>query len=339
MNQIKLVLSSLLLVVLAACGGRSDSDSTDAEFLKVSAELRQTLPEVDESLSSLNPEGIWRIASHSVSHISIKIYNEGNQENSDLDFESSSQLLVIIQKGNAAGNAYVIYMCDGYRSAASWKLNGNTLSNKIINDDSVYFLEQIGNLVLNDNLSLVGQDNYKYNGASTNHQASIVYAGVKISDSISFEEAQNLNIDLQINQKDASYQLSDYVINPSCFSIRQDEGEFKEYSRVTETNNTYNQSGSSFVIEMMSGNRASAYEEIIVVDAETSVINGSYSSDVNTQNFQMYNCSVEMETQNENCLESFTISTSTETNAMSASSKGESIAGEAFEVSFSYSQE
>ncbi len=338
MNQVKLIIFCLAFIVLTACGGKSDSDSTDAEFLKVSAELIQALPQVDESLFSQSPEGIWRIASHSVLNASSEIYNEGRQKKSgflDIDSEYSSQLLVIIHKDYTAENAYIVYKCDGYRGVKSWVLNENMLSYKIINDS----FEETGNLVLTANLSLVGQDNYQYNDENSDQQTNTTYAGVKISNSISFKEAQDLNIDLQINQKDSSYQLSDYVINPGCFSISQAEGELREYELTPDDGKAYKQSSSSVVIEMMDGNSISVNEGAIVIDSETSTDLSSYYSDVDWQYFQLFYCSEDWGLPDEECLKSFEMTTSTETYGMSASSKGEGLTGEAFEVSFSYSQE
>ena len=338
MNQIKLVLSSLVLVVLAACGGKSNSDSTDAEFLKASAELRQTLPQVDESLSSQSPEGIWRVASNAVHSSSHEFYNEETQESSgflDIDFESSSQLLVIIQKDHTAENAYIVYKCDGYRGEKSWALNGNALSYKIFNDSS----EEAGELVLDNNLSLVGRSSYEYHDSNSDGKNNTIYTGVKISDSINYKEAQNLNIDLQINQRDTSYQLSDYVINPSCFSISQDEGELKEYTLATDSTETYSRSSSSFVLEMMGGDNISAYEETIMLDSEVVVDNSGYFSDVDRQRLQLFYCSEDWGQSDGECLESFEMTTNADVNAMSASSKGESLTGETFEINFSYRQE
>jgi len=338
MNQIKLVLSSLALVVLAACGGKSDSDSTDAEFLKVSAELRQTLPQIDETLSSQSPEGIWRVASNEIHSASHEAYSSDIQESSgllDVSIESSSQLLIIIKKDHAAENTYAVYKCDGYRGAESWALNGNALSYEITNDSS----EEAGELVLDNNLRLVGQSSYKYHDSNSNEVNNTTYAGVKVSASINFNEAQNLNIDLQINQRDTSYQLSDYLINPSCFSISQDVGELKEYTLATDSSETYSLGSSSFMIEMVGGDNISAYEETIMLDSEVIVDNSGYFSDVDGQRLQLFYCSEDWELSDEECLKSFTMTTNTETNSMSASSKGESLAGEIVDVTFSYSQE
>ncbi|MBL4797119.1 MAG: hypothetical protein JKY50_06885 [Oleispira sp.] len=341
MNQIKLVLSSLVLVVLAACGGESDSDSADAEFLTLSAELNSTLPPVNESLSSQSPEGIWRVARHTVLNSKGGAFNESMQEISgflDVRSESYSQLLIIIEKDFTAENAYIIYTCDGYWGAKSWELEGNTLSYGNINDN-IFSPEDDGDFVLENNLRLAGQTRYEYHDSNNDHSENTTYTGVKISDSINFNEAQNLNIDLQINQRDTSYQLSDYVINPGCFSISQDEGELKEYTLATDSTETYSQSSSSFVIEMMGGDRISADEGAIVIDSETSVDLSGYYSNVNGQNLQLFYCSEDSEAPDEECLKSFEMTTSAETNAMSASSKGESLDGETVEIYFSYSQE
>ena len=133
--------------------------------------------------------------------------------------------------------------------------------------------------------------------------------------------------------------MSDDLINPNCFSISQSEGQLKEYTPATETNNTYNQSSTSFVIEMKDGARIAAYEDTIAIDKESSIDNDGYYSDIDMQYSQLYSCSPEMEAQDDNCLKSLIMTTGAETNSMSASSKGESLTGEAFEVTFSYSQE
>lgn len=343
MNCVKLVLSSLVLVVLAACGGKSnsdstDSDATDAEFLKVSAELKETLPQLDESLSSQSPEGIWRVASNAVHSFSHEIYNEEIQEGSrflDVDFESSSQLLVIIQKDYSAENTYIVYNCDGYRGAKSWALNGDTLSYKIINDSS----EETGELVLDNNLSLVGRSSYENHDSNLDSTNNTIYTGVKISDSINFREAQDLTIDLHINQKDSSYQLSDNAINPSCFSISEDVGELTEYELTPNDGKTYSQRTLSFVLEMMSGDKFSAYEETIMFDGKIVADHSGYNSNVNGQNLQQFYCSEDWELSDSECLKSVDMTTSAEANAMSASSKGESLTGETFEIDFSYRKE
>lgn len=339
MNQLKLVLFSLALVILAACGGKSDSDSTDAEFLKVSAELKQTLPQINESLSSQSPEGIWRIASHSVFNSNYDLDNEETSGFLDMEFKSYNQLLIIIKKDDSAENAYVVFKCDGYRGTKSWGLNGDTLSYETISNRDIYSSKDGGYLVLDNNLSLGGKSSYQYNDSKSDQQENKIYTGVKISDATDFREAQDLNISLQINEKGAFYQLSDYLLNPSCFSISQSEGQLKEYTPATKINNSYNLSSSSFVIEMKNGDRVSAYEEVIVIDAETSVVNASYNSDINIQNIQLYDCSIEMEAQDDNCLDFFAISTNTQASAMSASGKADSLIGEVFEIYFSYSQE
>lgn len=192
---------------------------------------------------------------------------------------------------------------------------------------------------MDNNLSLVGQSTYEYNDSNSDGTNNTIYTGVKISDSINFKEIQNLNIDLQINQQDSSYQLSDYVINPSCFSIRQDEGVLTEYELTPADGKAYSQNTSSFVIEMMDGDRIGFDEGAIVIDSETSEDISGYYSDINVQNFQLYYCSEDWGLPDEKCLKSFEMTTSVETNGMSASSKGESLADEAFEVTFSYSQE
>ncbi len=342
MNQIKLVLSSLALVILSACGGKSDSDSTDAEFLRVSAELKQTLPEVDESLSSESPEGVWRVASHSVFNSSYEFGYGGMGEDLfflDMEFKSYSQLLLIIQKNDSAENAYIVSICSGSGAIRVWELDGDTLFHETISDSDAYYSNMNGYLVLDNNLSLMGRDSYNFNDSHSDGESSSFYSGVKISDATDFQEAQDLNIDLQINEKDASYRLSDDLINPNCFSISQSEGQLKEYTPATETNNTYNQSSTSFVIEMKDGARIAAYEDTIAIDKESSIDNDGYYSDIDMQYSQLYSCSPEMEAQDDNCLKSLIMTTGAETNSMSASSKGESLTGEAFEVTFSYSQE
>jgi len=339
MNCVKLLLSSLALVILAACGGTSDSDSRDAEFLKVSAELRQTLPQVDRALSSQSPEGIWRVASHSVIHIDNEIYNEDTQENSGslgLDFESSSQLLVIVQKDDAAENAYTVYKCDGYRGAKLWTLNERELSYEAIKENESSLSEEVGRLVLTDNHKLVGQENYQYNDGNSEQKTNTIYAGVKVSDSVSFKEVHEFEINLQISQQGRFYQLSDYLINPSCFSISHDEGVLKEYTLATDSSETYNQSSSYFLIEMMNGDNITVYEETIKLDTEILVDRSSYSSNVNEQELQLIECSGNAGLSDEKCLKSLTMMTSVEAKSMSASSQGESLAGETFEVIFSY---
>jgi len=90
---------------------------------------------------------------------------------------------------------------------------------------------------------------------------------------------------------------------------------------------------------MVGGDNISAYEETIMLDSEVIVDNSGYFSDVDGQRLQLFYCSEDWELSDEECLKSFTMTTNTETNSMSASSKGESLAGEIVDVTFSYSQE
>lgn len=330
MNQLKLVLFSLAIVMLVGCGGESDSKD-------VSAELKQTLPEINKSLSSQSPEGIWRIASHSLLYSSHEI--EQISEVWDESSESYSQLLIIIKKDDSSENAYVIYTCDGHLGTKSWELNGDTLSYGVNSDNDFSYTEQGGDLMLDNNLSLVGEIAYKKNGLSYGSTKNTIYTGVKVSDAVHFNEAQNLNVKLEISGKDTFYQLSGDLMNPSCLSISHAEGKRKMYTPATDSAKTYNRTSTSFLIEMMGGDRVGVDEITTVIDRETSVNFTRYYPDIEEQDFQLTYCPENSGISDKRCLKSFIMVTSAETTGMSASSKGESIAGEIFEVSFSYSQE
>ena len=344
MNYAIFVLTSLALVVLTACGGKSNSNSSskDSEFLKVSAQLRQTLPQLDETLSSQSLEGIWRIASYTRD----QIRHERTQENLvpfSVDATSSSQILVVIHKDYTADNAYIIYNCSSYSAIESWVLNGNTLSYKAVNENDASFSVKSGNLVLTDNLSLVGGDHYQYSSKNSDEQENTIYAGVKVSDSINFKEAQDINIDLQINQKDIHYQLSDNLVSPGCFSISKSEGEGEFWHDTLATDvseaKSQSQTSSSFVVSMMDGGRISADEGVTVTDSETSIDFSSYYSDVSGPQIRLNRCSEDLVLTDEECLKSTILTTKAESNAMSALIKSESLAGETFDITFSYSKE
>jgi len=327
---------------LAACGAKSDSNPADAEFLKVSAELKQTLPLINETLSAESPEGIWRVASYSVSNSNQEFSREDAQKSPgilDIEFYDKSQQLIIIRKKLSAGNSYTVFKCDAYRGAKSWELSDDTLSYYAITDIDYYLSTDSGEFLLNNNLSLVGKSNYKYSSSGSEQETNTIYAGVKVSDSIDFKEAQGISIDFQVSAKGSFYQLSDYLINPNCFSVGQAEGELEEYTLVTDSRELYSQGSSSFVVQMMNGDRVSAYKDTIVTDVGLSVNKGSYHSNAGEQGVLLYSCTEDTGQQDENCLNSLAMEKIVETNSISFSAQGDSLVGDEFEVSFSYSQD
>lgn len=344
MNQGRLVFFSLAMVVLMACGGKTDSDSNseNLEFLKVSAELKQSLPDINESLSSQSPEGIWRLASHSVSYIKKNVSRDGGQESPtvlDIDFNSFNQLLILIQKDESSANEYRVFKCDGYRGGKTWGMNGNSLSYEVISDNDSFSSKEAGELVLDNNFSLIGQDYYQYNDSNSKQRTNTVYAGVKISDSADFQEARDLELGLQVSSETASYQLSDNSIIPNCFSISQSKAQLKEYTSDIENKSVYNQISSSLEIEMMKGYSINAYEETIVSQAGTAVNRSSFQSNVEAQDIQLHSCSDEVEMQGGECLKSLTITKVVDAKGMFVSSKVESHTGEVIDVTFSYGHE
>lgn len=337
MNQIKLVLSSLAFVVLAACGAKSDSNSADAEFLKVSAELKQTLPEVDDSLSSQSPEGIWRIASHSLLYFSHEI--EQISEVWDESSESYNQLLIVIKKDDSAENSYVIYTCDSHWGNKSWRFNVDKLSYSVKSDNGFSYVEESGDLVLDNNLSLVGEIAYKKNNSSYGSIKNTIYTGVKISDAVDFHEAIKLNIELEVSRKDTLYRLSENQLTPICFSIYQSEVVREKYTPATDLSEIHNENSSSFLIQMMDGNRVGADEKTTVINRTASRDFTRYYPDIGELDFQLTFCPDNSGIADRKCLKTFVMASSADANGMSASSKGESLAGETFEIFFSYAQE
>mgnify|MGYP006981766600 FL=1 len=93
------------------------------------------------------------------------------------------------------------------------------------------------------------------------------------------------------------------------------------------------------MVSMMDGGRISADEGVTVTDSETSIDFSSYYSDVSGPQIRLNRCSEDLVLTDEECLKSTILTTKAESNAMSALIKSESLAGETFDITFSYSKE
>jgi hypothetical protein len=192
------------------------------------------LPDVNKSLSSESPAGIWMLEMSANKFESF--YSTGFEENSS-DYSSDYQgyKFLSIKDDPEQENYFIINDCYSFGGAptihASWQLSGEILSSPkvTINEEDnglfVYSRDTQGKLTLTNNLELSGfQSDFNETSVSLTpldtgdplvipdtsawqaladiilpkiHNTNIEMKGIKISDEINFAQAPELNIQLE----------------------------------------------------------------------------------------------------------------------------------------------
>jgi hypothetical protein len=210
--KIKALISSVFTVCLTACGGTSSGTDSEVEATP--------LPEVNTSLDTQTPEGIWLVDIIQTSHYTSKA-------KTDLNYIKDVQQLLVIEE--QVDGTYSMPDC-GVNQFKELKAIPLNVEGGLVNTSGTNDI--VGNSEETYAVQLSFEDNLKLSGIidviRKNVTGELFYtdeittkiSAVKVSDSTSFGSAEELSNAFNAQVNNGAVQLLSDLVSPiNCFSV------------------------------------------------------------------------------------------------------------------------